>query len=136
MRSVLAPLPNVALAPHLSGDLIIVGFDDVRAAASAARSIHAALRAEMPLRIAGHYGLIACIRDPFTGLLKPIESGAGIVSEIAGAIPPDTICVSHDFAAVLAARADPGEASWIGELQAYDGGSPIGLYALKSAPGS
>jgi uncharacterized membrane protein len=44
------------------------------------------------------------------------------------------LCVSHDFAALLAA--DSGSAagiSWIGELQAFDGGAAIGLYALGAA---
>jgi hypothetical protein len=85
----------------------------------------------MPLRIAGHHGLTPCIRDPFSGTSRPTEEGAAIVREIAGAIPPDTLCVSHDFAALLAA--DSGRAAginWIGELQAFDGGGAIGLYAL------
>ena len=96
--------------------------------------MHAALRGRMPLRIAGHHGLIPCIRDPFSGALRPTEQGAAIVREMAGAIPPDTLCVSHDFAALLAA--DSGSAAginWIGELQAFDGGAAIGLYALKTA---
>ena len=135
-RSVLARPPAAQLAPYLSGDFIVVGYDDVTAAAAAARAIHRQLRGEMPLRIGGHYGLIPCVRDPFTGSLKPTESGADIVTEIAGAIPPDTICVSHDLAAVLAARAGPREAHWIGELQAFDGGSPVGLYALSRTGGS
>ena len=89
-----------------------------------ARPIHAALRGRMPLRIAGHHGLIPCVRDPFPGTLRPTEQGAAIVREIAGAIPPDTLCVSHDFAAVLAAKpGTPREINWIGELQAFDGGS-------------
>jgi hypothetical protein len=88
----------------------------------------------MPLRIAGHHGLIPSVRDPFSGTLRPTEQGAAIVREMAGAIPPDTMCVSHDFAALLAA--DSGTASgtsWIGELQAFDGGAAIGLYALGAA---
>ncbi len=134
-RNVIAGAADFDLAPYLSGDFIVIGYDDPVAAAAAARALHRQLRAEMPLRIGGHYGLVPCIRDPFSGALKPTESGAGIVTEIAGAIPPDTICVAHDLAALLAARAGPDEAHWIGELQAYDGGSPIGLYALKaSAP--
>jgi hypothetical protein len=87
----------------------------------------------MPLRIAGHHGLIACVRDPFLDLLRPAGGGARIVEEIAASIPADTICVSGDFAAALAARAaPPSEANAIGEIQAGDGGSPIGLYALRT----
>ena len=87
----------------------------------------------MPLRIAGHHGLIACVRDPFVGALRPTGDGVRIVEEIAVSIPADTICVSGDFAAVLAARSGvPSEANAIGEIQAGDGGSPIGLYALRT----
>lgn len=123
---------GAAVAPHLSGDVILVGLAEPGEAAEAARAIHAELRGRMPLRIAGHYGLTPVVRDPFTGALRPTESGAAIARAIAASIPPDTLCVSGDFAAVLTARADaPGEANWIGELEAKDGGSPVALYALR-----
>ncbi|HWT13730.1 MAG TPA: TRAFs-binding domain-containing protein [Allosphingosinicella sp.] len=127
----LALTGSARISPHLSGECILVGYDDPLAAAAAARALHARLRGRMPLRIAGHYGLVACVRDPFSGSLKPAGSGTEIALGMADSIPPDTICVSHDFAAILAARSSPDEANWIGELQAFDGGSPIGLYALK-----
>ena len=126
-----------ALPPRLEGDDILIGYDGPEAAAAAARAIHAALRGRMPLRIAGHHGLIPSVRDPFSGAVRPTEQGAAIVREMAGAIPPDTLCVSHDFAALLAA--DSGSAAginWIGELQAFDGGAAIGLYALKPGQSS
>ena len=136
VQEVLAATKGAGIAPHLSGDSILIGYAGPEEAAAAARAIHARLRARLPLRLAGHYGLIGCVRDPFTGALRPTEGGADIVKEIAGAIPPGTICVSHDFAAVLAAAAAPGEVNWIGELAAFDGGSPIGLYALRPEGGS
>jgi tetratricopeptide (TPR) repeat protein len=132
VQEALAQSGGVRIAPHLGGDSIVIGYDGPLEAAAAARAVHAALRTRMPLRVAGHYGLIPCVRDPFIGALRPTESGTEIVRAIARAIPPDTLCVSHDFAAMLAARADgPSGASWIGELQAFDGGSAIGLYALR-----
>jgi tetratricopeptide (TPR) repeat protein len=132
VQEALAQSEGVRIAPHLGGDSIVIGYDGPLEAAAAARAIHASLRARMPLRVAGHYGLIPCVRDPFIGALRPTESGTEIVRAIARAIPPDTLCVSHDFAAALAARAaGPSGASWIGELQAFDGGSAIGLYALR-----
>jgi hypothetical protein len=86
----------------------------------------------MPLRIAAHHGLIPSVHDPFSGATRPTGQGAAIVREIAGAIPPDTLCVSHDFAAVLAASAGAAGINWIGEIQAFDGGAAIGLYALAT----
>jgi len=131
VQEVLALAQGAPIAPHLGGDCILIGFAGLEQAAAAARAIHDRLRARMPIRLAGHYGLIGCVRDPFTGALRPTESGAAIVREVAAAIPPDTICVSHDFAAVLAATGGAaGAVNWIGELKAFDGGSAIGLYAL------
>ncbi|MEA3043702.1 MAG: hypothetical protein QOH47_1540 [Sphingomonadales bacterium] len=132
-REALALAQEAVIAPHLSGDCILIGYAGPVEAAAAARLVHARLRDRMKLRIAGHHGLIACVRDPFLGSQRPTESGAGIVEAIAAAIPADTICVSGDFAAMLAAASGaPSEANWIGELQAFDGGSAIGLYALRS----
>jgi hypothetical protein len=133
VREALALTQGAAIAPHLSGDCILIGYSGPVEAAAAARLIHARLRDRMPLRVAGHHGLIACVRDPFLGTQRPTESGAAIVEAIAGALPADTICVSGDFAAMLAAASGaPSEANWIGELQAFDGGSAIGLYALRA----
>lgn len=126
-----------ALPPWLEGDDILIGYHLPIHAATAACTIHAALRGRMPLRIAGHHGLIPSVRDPFSGASRPTEDGAAIVREMAGAIPPDTLCVSHDFAALLAANcASASGINWIGELQAFDGGAAIGLYALATRPPS
>jgi tetratricopeptide repeat protein len=134
LRDALADAGSPTLAPHLSGDTILAGYADCASAAAAARAVHVRLRGGVPLQIAGHYGLIECVRDPFSAALRPTGSGADIAEAIASAIPPGSVCVSDDFAAMLAAGGAPGEASWIGELNALDGGSAIGLYAL--APGS
>ncbi len=132
--AVVAAAGPTILPPRLQGDDILIGYDHPFAAATAACAIHAALRGRMPLRIAGHHGLIPSVRDPFSGAIAPTEQGAAVVREIAGAIPPDTLCVSHDFAAMLAASTGSAAGiSWIGELQAFDGGAAIGLYALATA---
>jgi tetratricopeptide (TPR) repeat protein len=132
VRDALAEAGTPALAPHLSGEAILVGYSDPGVAARAARQLHARLRAHLPLQVAGHYGMIDCVRDPFSQALRPTGNGAEIVEAIAGATPTGSICVSDDFACLLAGEAgDPGEASWIGELSALDGGSAIGLYALR-----
>lgn len=128
----LAEAGPAAIAPFLSGDTILTAYPGPSEAVAAARAVHGTLRGTMPLSIAGHHGLIPCVRDPFGGALRPTEAGAAIAIAIAGAIPSDTICVSGDFAALLAVAGGPGEASWIGELQAYDGGPAIALYALRT----
>ena len=119
-----------ALAPFLSGETILVGYPDPAGAALAARTLHARLHDGLPLQVAGHYGLIDCVRDPFSGTSRPAGSGVDIVQAIADATPPGSICVSDDFAAVLAADAGRAtDANWIGEINAFDGGSAIGLRA-------
>ncbi|HEV2818527.1 MAG TPA: hypothetical protein VGW40_15040 [Allosphingosinicella sp.] len=132
LRDALAGAGSPALAPHLNGETILAGYADCAAAAAAARAVHAGLRGRVPLQVAGHYGLIDRVRDPFSAAVRPTGSGADIAEAIAGAIPPGSVCVSDDFAAVLAAGGAPGEACWIGELSALDGGSAIGLYALNT----
>lgn len=121
-----------ALAPHLSGETILIGYADCTIAAAAARAVHARLRGRLILQIAGHYGLIDSVRDPFSQALRPTGSGVDLAEAVAASSPPGSICVSDDFAAVLATAGGRGETSWIGEIQAYDGGPAIGLYALKS----
>lgn len=121
------------LAPHLSGETVLAGYADCAAAAAAARTVHARLRDRLVLQIAGHYGLVDRVRDPFSQAVRPAGSGVDIAEAIAGSSPPGSICVSDDFAAVRAADGGgQSEASWIGEIKARDGGPAIGLYALTS----
>ena len=132
VRNLIEPTRDAPIAPHLSGDCILIGQDAPDAAVEAALRINAHAPAELGLRIAGHYGFVACVRDPFQGTLRPTEGGAEMVRAIAAATPPGTVCVSHDLAAVIAARVDERSgANWIGELQALDGGPAIGLYAVS-----
>jgi len=130
LRDALAEAGRPTLAPYLNGETILAGYGDCAAAAAVARTVHARLRGRTALQIAGHYGLIDCVRDPFSGATRPTGSGADIAEAIVAATPPGSVCVSDDFAAVLAAGGASGEAGWIGELSALDGGSAIGLYAL------
>lgn len=132
LRDVLCGFERAVVEPHLAGDDILVGFKDADEAARAARAVHISLRGHMPLRIAGHYGFIPLVHDPFLDAVRPSESGARILRAIAEAAPPDTICVSLDFAAALATGSGgPSCAHWIGELHAFDGGTSIPLYALR-----
>lgn len=133
IRDALAEAGEAIVAPHLNGETVFAGYADCRAAAATACSVHAALGGASPLQLAGHCGLIDCVRDPFSGAARPTGDGAEIAEAIAGATPPGSICVSDDFAALLAADGGAaGEASPIGELAALDGGPAIGLYALRA----
>lgn len=134
VRTLLGEAGATAVDAHLAGDEILVGMAGVGQAAEAARAVHSQVRGRMPVRIAGHFGLVPALRDPFLDRLRPTEAGAAIVKAIARATPPDTVCVSLDFAATLAAdSADSSCAHWIGELRAFDAGPPIPLFALRPA---
>ena len=148
VRAVLAQAEGAAIAPYLSGESILIVYAGPAEAAAAARLIHGRLRDRMPLRIAGHHGLIACVRDPFLDVLRPAGGGVRIVEEIAASIPADTICVSGDFAAVLAAtrggagrgqcdRRDPGRRRRLADrpLRAQIIGSALRAGAARRLPG-
>ncbi|HEX8192605.1 MAG TPA: tetratricopeptide repeat-containing protein [Allosphingosinicella sp.] len=134
LRELLSTFRDFAVAPHLVGDCVIAGFVDTDDAARVARAVCRRLSGETLLRIAGHFGFIPLLRDPFLNADRPSESGTRVLRAIAQAAPPATVCVSLDFAAALAAGTDgPSCAHWIGELHAFDGGTPIALYALGTA---
>ena len=117
--------------PHLRGDDAVVGYLDVVQAADIANAVQQRFRGLSQLRIAGHYGMVGTVLDPFVGCRRPSRSGGAILRAVAKAAPPDTACVSLDFAAALAAESEVAScANWIGELHAFDGGTPISLYAL------
>ncbi|HYG30050.1 MAG TPA: hypothetical protein VD887_07535 [Allosphingosinicella sp.] len=131
VRRTLEDVPG-AIAPHLDGDDVVIGHPTLAESVEAARRVQSRLLGRTPLRLAAHYGFVPVVRDPFIGTLRPTAEGAAILRGVASATPPETVCVSLDFAAVFAAGAEGrGCASWIGELRAFDGGPPIPLYALK-----
>jgi len=136
LKRVLASAAAAPIPPHLSGDEVLAGFGAVDEAAAVVRNIQIHFRGQVPLRIAGHYGFVDVVRDPFLDCLRPSRSGTAILKAIAQATPPDTACVSLDFAASLAAGSEDARcAHWVGELHAFDGGTAIPLYALRP-PGS
>jgi len=136
VKALVADAPEPPVPLHLADRLILVGCSGPAEAARLARAAADRLAGEGPLRIAAHHGAVARVRDPFGGEWRPAGGALDIVRAIAESIPPGTIAVSGDFAAVLAARGGEREAAWIGELSAFDGGSPIPLYALERAAGS
>jgi hypothetical protein len=132
VREALGGMSAAAVPPHLAGDKAVVGFGSVEEAARLARRLLSLLRGRVPVRIAAHFGFVPLIVDPFLSDARPSESGARIIEAVGQAAPPDTACVTLDFAAALAAgSAEPSCAHWIGELHAFDGGTPIPLYALR-----
>jgi tetratricopeptide (TPR) repeat protein len=129
----LADLPAASIAPYLTEDRLILAYSGPGEAAEAAVRLLGALSSTLRLRIGGQYGPAAAFRDPFSGALRLAPSTTAAAAGALASAPPGTACVTDDFAAALAAAGPRRPASeYIGELDAPDGGPPVGLYALKS----
>jgi hypothetical protein len=123
-------LPIPSLPPHLSGGRMLIGFGSAREAAEAAL----ALRNTLPeLRIGGHYGAARTYRDPFSGGQRVGgDAAAAAVGALASALPGTTYITDDFAAALIAAGPEAPRTERIGELDAPDGGPPVGLFVLKS----
>jgi tetratricopeptide (TPR) repeat protein len=132
LQSQLADLPAPAIAPYLSEDRLILAYAGPGEAAEAAVGLLAGGGA-IGLRIGGQYGPAATFQDPFSGAVRLDPAATAAAAGALASAPPGTACVTDDFAAALAAAGPHRPASeYIGELDAPDGGPPVGLYALKS----
>jgi hypothetical protein len=121
-----------ALPPYLTEDRLILAYSCPGEAAEAAVRLLGS-SATPPLRIGGQYGPAATFRDPFSNTLRLDPAATAAAAGALASAPPGTACVTDDFAAALAAAGPRRPASeYIGELDAPDGGPPVGLYALKS----
>jgi tetratricopeptide (TPR) repeat protein len=125
-------LPAPAIAPYVTEDRLILAYSGPGEAADAAGRLLASPGASS-LRIGGQYGPAATFKDPFAGALRLDPAATAAAAGALASAPPGTACVTDDFAAALAAAGPRRPASeYIGELDAPDGGPPVGLYALKS----
>jgi hypothetical protein len=128
-----ARLPAPALPPYLTEDRLILAFPGPGEAAEAAVRLLDDSREEAALRIGGQYGPARSFRDPFSGAVRLDPAATAAAAGALASAPPGTACITDDFAAALAAAGPRRPASeYIGELNAPDGGPPVGLYALKS----
>ena len=133
LQAQLASLPGPAIAPYLTEDRLILAYPGPGEAAEAAVRLLGSAPDTLSLRIGGQYGLAATFTDPFSGALRLAPSATAAAAGALASAPPGTACVTDDFAAALAAAGPHRPASeYIGELDAPDGGPPVGLYALKS----
>jgi hypothetical protein len=118
------------IAPYLAERKLVLAYETALEAAAAGMEL---LAAQSGLRIGGHYCAAGLFREPFGGTDRLAGDGVTIAAGAASSSPPGTLCVSDDFAAALAVAGKARlNAEYIGELDASDGGAPIGLYAVKS----
>ncbi|HEX8513115.1 MAG TPA: TRAFs-binding domain-containing protein, partial [Allosphingosinicella sp.] len=126
-------LPAQAVPPYLTEDRLVLAFGGSGEAAEAAIRLLGAASDTLALRIGGQYSPAATFLDPFSYTLRLAPSATAAAAGALASAPPGTAVVTDDFAAALAAAGPHRPASeYIGELDAPDGGPPVGLYALKS----
>ena len=131
LQAQLVGLPAPAIAPYLTEDRLILAYPGPGEAAEAAARLHGGDPGG--LRIGGQYGPAALFHDPFSGATRLVPAATAAAAGALASAPPGTAIVTDDFAAALAAAGPRRPASeYIGELDAPDGGPPVGLYALKS----
>jgi len=130
LAAAIAKLEAPAVGPYLSGTEATFAYDRPAEAAQAA----AALRQAVPgMRIGGHYGAAESYRDPFTGGERIGGEAAAAAAGALASTLPGTVYVTEDFAAALTASGSHApRTEFIGELEAHDGGAPVGLFVLKS----
>jgi hypothetical protein len=118
--------------PIVAGDVLHLAFADPEGASDAARRIAAGLGQDAP-RIAGHYGVVRRVQNPFGGSPVLVGPAAGLGPDLLASTPPGAVHVSEDFAAALHgwSRLPAGETACVGDLSRA--GGTIGLYALAPA---
>jgi len=118
--------------PVVAGDVLHLAFADPAEASDAAGLIGGAFGPDAP-RIAGHYGVVRRVEDPFGGSPALIGPAAGLAPDLLASTPPGAIHVSEDFAAALHGWTplSAGETAYVGDLSRA--GETISLYALAPA---
>ena len=129
--AVLADAARPLTPPVVAGDVLHVAFANPAEAAEAAGLLGGAFGPGAP-RIAGHYGVVRRVENPFGGPPALVGSAAGLAPDLLASTPTGAIHVSDGFAAALQGWSDwAGETAYVGDLSRA--GEVIGLYALAPA---
>jgi hypothetical protein len=132
IQRIVASGPPLCLPPSFEQDRLVLAYAGVADAALAALALGQAAAGQSDLRIGGHYGASRCLTDPFTGARRPAGSIVPIAAAAAASAPPGSVIVTEDFAAALAVASEVRvQLEYVGELNAFDGGLPIGIHALR-----
>jgi hypothetical protein len=134
LAEVVASGQTVLIAPRWTGEALHAAYRDPADAASIALSAVAALAGVADLSVAGHYGIVSRMDDPFGGAPLLLGPGASLSRRIVASTPPGAIHLTEDFAAALHAEAagDRLRTEYIGDLPATDTGDPLRLFALRA----
>jgi hypothetical protein len=127
IRQAIADTPEPLVAPYWTGERVLLADERLEGAAELAL-----LLARKGYRVGADFVAVAPIIDAFSGGLRLGPSASGAADAAASSAPCGSACVTGDFAAALAARGRSSiRSELVGELDSRDGGTSIGLYALK-----
>ena len=132
LAQILASGPSSIYVPCWTGEALVVVFASPAEAADVALSIIAETARMVDLRVAGHYGIVSRLENPFGG--PPLLSGAAATLPrcISQSTPPGAIHVTEDFAAALCAgpAKDRPRTEYVGELPADGECNPTRLFSV------
>lgn len=129
----LAAAPTPFIAPRWTGDAVLAAYESATHAARAALSVATSLRDVTDLCVAGHYGIVRCLEDPFEGGQILIGSVPRLLGRIVHSVPQGAIHVTEDFAVALHAASGKGRPriEYVGDLPSDGRSDPIKLFSLK-----
>jgi hypothetical protein len=130
LAGALAAGPKPSVAPRWTGEAVVVAYESAAAAADAALSAARALGEAANARIAGHYGLVQRIGDPFGGAPFLGGDASALPSRMIFSTPSGAVHVTEDFASAFRAESPAWRLELVGELPAADIDDPIRLYSL------
>ncbi len=134
LAEAIAAGPAPMAAPRWSHGALSVAF--ARPAEAARAALHIAASLNGRARIAGHYGIVHRVEDPFGGPPLLLGPAAMTPASILASVPEGAVHVTQDFAAALHAAGAPGaRTELVGELPGGDADSALKLYSLQPRGG-
>lgn len=119
--------PAPLIAPYWTSERVLLAYQRLEDAADLALAL-----ARSGYRIGADYLIASPLADPFSRVVRLAPAAASASEAAASSTPGGSACVTEDFAAALAARKPAGVRSeYVGELNAVEGDSSLGLYVLK-----
>lgn len=128
--------PAPLFPPQWTGNAVTVTFDTPEHAAEAALNAMQALSDAADISIAGHYGIVEQVTDPFSHGVVLLGSGAAWPERIVRKTPSGTIHLTENFAAALHAGSIQTQTGteYIGEISGTSVQNTIRLFALTRCP--
>lgn len=120
------------VAPRWCGEVLVLVYADPAPAAQVALAVMAAVSGEADICIAGHYGIVDVVADPFGAGGVVLGPATALPGQITRSAPPGVVQVTEDFAAVLHANpaSERPKVEFVGTLPKGKPGHTVRLFAL------